>query len=341
MKNTVKKMPEGRQLLRALLTDKMSFNGKIIKFGDAPSLLPHSLFYGGCAWGGAMIRLGITGNPLIYAAEAHAQRVIESALELGISLNEMNFTRDDIVKAMYDAAEANDFALHYMRPFIMRNGISYGIAVPPSDEVAYGAIALPFKAYYSGPVRVLINTINDRPSNPNAFAQSKASGSGMYPVSAKAKELAKKHKANDSLFTYYRLFEKERLIAEGASNNYAFVKADGTIVVPKPRGTFLYGTTIQTMVYLAREVGIKVEIRDIELTELLNGEFVGAITSGNAAGLTIVKEFVTLDNTVISMRVDLEVISMLKGIFDEFIITPGSGEKVPFFYDNGKTTDVI
>jgi branched-subunit amino acid aminotransferase/4-amino-4-deoxychorismate lyase len=334
---------EGRRLLELFPDEKVFFNGKIVKLSKVPSVLPHALFYGACAWGGAMARMAINGSPHIFAANAHAERLIESAIELGITHSEMNFGVKEIVDAMHAIGDETLWKKHYMRPFIFRNGNAYGISVPEDDPVIYGAMALPFKMLYDGPVRVLINTERMRPSNPYAFSQSKASGSGAYPLSSMLKRIAGQQNAGDALFTYYHfehveddLYRRKHLLAEGASNNYAFIKKDGTIVVPRPRGTFLFGLTIQTMIYVAIELGLKVEIRDVALDELLRGDFVSAFTTGNAAGLTLVLELITSDGRIIKMKQDSDLFFMLNTSFDDFIRDPSNDDVVPFFYHNGR-----
>ena len=89
-------------------------NGKIINFSDAKiHLLTHSLHYAGAVFEGEK---AIDGK--IFRIIDQTDRLFLSAKQMGL---EINFSREEIIKASYDLLEKNNLKNAYLRPLVWRS----------------------------------------------------------------------------------------------------------------------------------------------------------------------------------------------------------------------------
>jgi branched-chain amino acid aminotransferase len=98
-------------------TDKIWHNGKLIAWDDARiHVMAHVIHYGSSVFEGVRCYAPPSG-PAIFRAQEHAQRLLDSAKVYRI---DVDFTRDDIVKAMCDVVANNGVWPCYIRPVVLR-----------------------------------------------------------------------------------------------------------------------------------------------------------------------------------------------------------------------------
>ena len=98
-------------------TEKIWHNGKLIAWDDATiHVMAHVIHYGSSVFEGVRCYAPPSG-PAIFRAPEHAQRLLDSAKVYRI---DVDFTRDDIIKAMCDVVANNGVWPCYLRPVVLR-----------------------------------------------------------------------------------------------------------------------------------------------------------------------------------------------------------------------------
>jgi branched-chain amino acid aminotransferase len=98
-------------------TEKIWHNGTLIPWDDARiHVMSHVVHYGSSVFEGVRCYSLPTG-PAIFRAQEHAQRLLDSAKVYRI---DVDYTRDEIVKAMSDVVANNGVWPCYLRPVVLR-----------------------------------------------------------------------------------------------------------------------------------------------------------------------------------------------------------------------------
>ena len=98
-------------------TEKIWHNGKLIPWDDARiHVMSHVIHYGSSVFEGVRCYAPPSG-PAIFRAPEHAQRLLDSAKVYRI---EVDFTRDEIVRAMCELVAHNGVWPCYVRPVVLR-----------------------------------------------------------------------------------------------------------------------------------------------------------------------------------------------------------------------------
>lgn len=98
-------------------TEKIWHNGKLIAWDDARiHVMSHVIHYGSSVFEGVRC-YSLPSGPAIFRAQEHAQRLLDSAKVYRI---DVDYTREDIVKAMSDVIANNGVWPCYLRPVILR-----------------------------------------------------------------------------------------------------------------------------------------------------------------------------------------------------------------------------
>jgi len=157
----------------------------------------------------------------------------------------------------------------------------------------FSVIACPVGSYFAGgvkPVSIWLSTNYTRAALGGTGA---AKCGGNYAASLAAQLEAAAHGCDQVCF----LDAVERAWVEelGGMNLY-FVHADGRLVTPELTGSILEGVTRSSILTLAKEQGLDVEGRKVNISEWRDGVASGAITEvfacGTAAVITPVGELV-------------------------------------------------
>jgi branched-chain amino acid aminotransferase len=149
----------------------------------------------------------------------------------------------------------------YIRPFMISTDEFIG--VKPSDTYKFIIITSPVGAYYSTPVRVLVET-NFIRAVEGGIGYVKAAGN--YGRSLFPTRLAQQRGYDQIIWTDAR---NHRFIEESGTMNAMFM-IDDIIITPPLGDTILAGITRDSVLTLARDWGYRVQERKISIDEVLD-----------------------------------------------------------------------
>lgn len=170
----------------------------------------------------------------------------------------------------------------YIRPLLIGSGIQIGIA--PAPEYTFLILVIPVGPYYKGglkPVRAVVFDDYDRAA-PLGVGGIKVAGN--YAASLYAHEQAKKTGFDVEL---YLDAKEHRYVEEFATSNFVGISSDGAYVTPKSP-SILPSITNLTLMQLARDMGLDVQVRPVLFDEIKDLAEVGAC--GTAVVVTPVCE---------------------------------------------------
>ncbi|WP_411031390.1 branched-chain amino acid aminotransferase [Spongiimicrobium sp. 3-5] len=166
----------------------------------------------------------------------------------------------------------------YIRPFVIASQPS--VMASPSEEYKFIIILSPAQSYYGGEVRVKIAEKFSRAAD-GGFGSAKAAGNyagQFYPTN-----LAKSEGFQQVVWTDSNTHE---YIEEAGTMN-VFVRIGDKLLTCPTSDRILDGVTRKSVIALAEDQGIEVEIRPIKVSELLEGVKDGTLMemfgSGTAA----------------------------------------------------------
>lgn len=166
----------------------------------------------------------------------------------------------------------------YIRPFMIATGS--GVIAQPSSEYRFCIILSPAKSYYSGDVKVLIADYFSRAAN-GGIGAAKAAGnySGQFYPTQLAQEAGFQQIIWTDDATHTQLEEC------GTMN--VFFRINDTLYTAPTSDRILDGITRKTLITLAEDKGIKVEVRPVLVDEIIsavqNGTLKEIFGAGTAA----------------------------------------------------------
>ena len=167
----------------------------------------------------------------------------------------------------------------YLRPFMFASDVYLGVR--PSLNYRFMIIMSPAGQYYSTPPKVKVETEFIRAA-PGGVGYAKCAGN--YAASLYPAKLAAQHGYTQLLWTdaiEHKYFE------ESGTMNVMFVK-DGKIITPAVSSTILKGITRDTLIQIAKSIGVEVEERRVSVTEIIEGIQNGSVTEVFGAGTAVV-----------------------------------------------------
>ncbi len=148
----------------------------------------------------------------------------------------------------------------YVRPFVF--GSEHCIAASPSRKYKFMIILSPVKSYYNGSIKVLVAEKYSRAAS-GGVGYAKAAGnygSQFYPTS-----LAQSEGYDQIIWTD----SKNHKFLEEAGTMNIFVRIDDTIITAPTTDTILDGITRKSIIKIAEDNNIKVEVRPISIDEVI------------------------------------------------------------------------
>ncbi|PAF51917.1 branched chain amino acid aminotransferase [Helicobacter sp. 13S00401-1] len=258
-------------------------DGKLTPWKDATThVLSHTLHYGNAAFEG--IRAYMTKKGLaIFRLHEHTQRLLNSCK---ILLIDCPYSKDELEKAQIDLLKTNreDYKGNvYIRPIVY---LGYGVmGVYHKDAPVKVAIAAWEWGTYLGE-GALENGIKVKTSsyvrNSAKTNLNKAKAAANYLNSQMAK-----YEAINSGFDEALLLDDTGFIAEGSGECFCIVR-DGKLITP-PYDTALESITHNTVLNIARDLGIEIEQRRITRDEVYIAD--EAFFTGTAAEITPICEY--------------------------------------------------
>lgn len=249
------------------------FDGEIVPWRDAKvHVLTHGLHYASSVFEGERAY-----NGKIFLMQEHSERFIRSADLIDMK---MPYTAEQLNTAKMDILKANNLTDAYIRPVAFRGSEQLGISAQATKtHVAIACWEWP--SYFGAEARekgISIMTGKWRAPMPDT-ATTSSKAAGLYATHTMSKHAAEAKGYTDALMLDYR-----GLVAELTGANLFMVK-DSKIKTPDP-DCFLNGLTRQTVIKLAKEHNIPLEVGSITLEELKNADEVFA--TGTAAEVTAI-----------------------------------------------------
>ncbi len=226
------------------------YNGKMVNWPDCKvHVLNHGLHYASSVFEGMRAY-----NGKIFKLYEHIKRLHDSAEILGF---EIPFSIEELINASNEIIKVQKITNGYVRPVAFRgsekmkvysDGISTQTAIAAWEWPAYFSPDL-----YKTGIKLCWSKWR-RPAPDMAPTQSKAAG--LYMICTLSKQDAENHGFDDAMMLDYRGY-----IAEATGANF-FMVVDGVLHTPIA-DCFLDGITRQTIIELAKKLGIEVVIRHI------------------------------------------------------------------------------
>lgn len=178
----------------------------------------------------------------------------------------------------------------YIRPLLFGSGARVGLQ--PADEYTFVVFVVPVGDYYKGglaPVTARLMDAYDRAA-PNGIGHVKVAGNYAADLLP-----ARVSKEQGYAINLYLDAKNRRTIEEFSTSNF-FALKDGTYVTPKSP-SILPSITNRTLMQLARDMGMTVEQRPVDIDELAEFDEVGAC--GTAVIITAVSRIVIDEQTTV------------------------------------------
>ena len=232
-------------------TEKIWHNGRMIQWDDAKiHVLSHVVSYGSSVFEG--IRCYATRNgPAVFRLHDHVRRMVDSAKIY--RMDAFRFTREELAQAMIDVVQVNGLPSCYIRPIALRaygeigvNGLKNPVDVYIAcwewgKYLGEEAMAQGVDVCISSWTRIAPNTLP---------ALAKAGANYMNSQLIKMEALANGYSEGIAL-------DSNGYVSEGSGENL-FVVRDGKLHTPPLGASVLPGITRDTVVTLARDLGIPI-----------------------------------------------------------------------------------
>ncbi|MBQ4820373.1 branched-chain amino acid aminotransferase [Aquimarina sp. MMG016] len=174
----------------------------------------------------------------------------------------------------------------YIRPFVIATQPS--VSASEADEYRFMIICSPAQSYYSGDVSVLVAEKFSRSAS-GGFGYAKAAGNyagQFYPT-----KLAKEQGYQQVIWTDSNSHE----YMEEAGTMNVFFRVNDTLLTAPISDRILDGVTRKSLISLAEKDGIKVEVRPVKVSEIVEAAKDGSLKeifgAGTAAVVSPVKAF--------------------------------------------------
>ena len=255
-------------------TEKIWMDGELVDWADATvHVLTHTMHYGSGVFEG--VRAYPTSRGVaVFRLREHIRRLFASAK---VFMIDIPFTEDQVVEASREVVRVN--GLHdgcYLRPIVYLGYGEMGLNPLPCP-VNVAIAAWPWGTYLgdegiANGVRMKISSWQRH--DPNAMPPA-AKGTGMYINSSMAKVEALKAGYDEAI-----LLSPQGYVSECTGENI-FVLKGGRIVTPPVSAGALEGVTQSSVLTIARDEGIDVEVGNILRSDLYTAD--EAFLTGTAA----------------------------------------------------------
>jgi branched-chain amino acid aminotransferase len=261
-------------------TEQVWMDGKLVPWADAKvHVLTHSLHYGSGVFEG--IRAYETKRgPGIFRLRDHIRRLYSSAK---IFMIDIPFSQEVLLEACRETVRANGLPACYLRPLVYLGYGEMGLN-PLLAPVNVAIVAWPWGAYLGADgltkgVRMKISSWQRIDHN---IIPPAAKGTGQYINSQLAKVEAIKAGYDEAI-----MLNPQGFVAEATGENI-FIARDGELLTPPLSAGALIGITRDSIITIARDLGVTVREVDLVRSDLYTADEV--FVTGTAAEVTPVRE---------------------------------------------------
>ena len=256
---------------------------KICPYGDMPlSYAMSALHYGQAIFEGMKAYKDSQGNTMLFRPLENCKRLNKSAERLVIPQIPENLFMDGLKKLLEIDANwipTNEGSSLYIRPFMFASG--KGLHASPADTYKFIICTAPSGAYFAGKVKVLIEEKYARAANGGVgFAKA----GGNYAAQFYPTQLAIEKGYNQVIWTDDNSHE---FIEEAGAMNI-FVRINDILITSPTNDRILDGITRKSIIQIAKDMDIEVEIRKISVSEVIAAAQSGSLKEMFGAGTAAV-----------------------------------------------------
>lgn len=255
-------------------------NGEMVPWRSAAvHVSSHGLHYGSGVFEGIRC-YGTEAGPAVFRMDAHLERLYSSATVYGIPIP---YAPQDLASAACEVIRSNRFHSCYLRPIC-----SYG-----SDSLAVHPLQCPVEvAILAWPWQPLLGAENIEKGVRVTVSPWTKFHSSMLPTTAKAcgqylNSMLALRDAAERGFDEAILLDKDGKLAEGSGENIFLVR-DGKVLTNDEQDSILLGVTRDSVIRIARDLGLAVEVQSLYPDDLLRAE--EAFFTGTASEVTPIRE---------------------------------------------------
>ncbi|HEV3020379.1 MAG TPA: branched-chain amino acid transaminase [Burkholderiaceae bacterium] len=255
------------------------YDGKMVPWRDATThVLTHSLHYGLAVFEGVRAYKTAAGTA-IFRLREHTERLFNSAR---IFMMQVPYTPEQLMEAQRQVVRTNKLEQCYLRPLAFYGSEKMGVS-PTGARVHVAIAAWPWGAYLGEDglqkgIRVKTSSFARHHINVSMVRSKTA---GHYVNSILANLEATRDGYDEAL-----LLDTAGFVAEGAGENL-FIVRGGALAEPE-LVSGLCGITRQTVIELARDMGLSVQSRPMTRDDVYLAD--EAFFTGTAAEVTPIRE---------------------------------------------------
>ncbi|MCB0573678.1 MAG: branched-chain amino acid aminotransferase [Saprospiraceae bacterium] len=255
---------------------------QIVPFANL-DIPPHTLalHYGQLVWEGMKAFRQADGHVAIFRIPKHVERINRSLHRMAMPPIPAGLFEDS-VRALVEVDAAwvpSSPASLYIRPLVYATDAQFGVKI--SETYRMIIFTGPVPVYYAKPLRVKVEEtyIRAAPGGTGAAKCAGNYGGALYPS-----QLAREEGFDQVLWTDR---SPECYIEESGTMNVMFVIGD-RLITPPLTDTILEGITRDSILTLAADMGVQIEVRRIGAGELLEAYQRGELLEGFGVGTAAV-----------------------------------------------------
>lgn len=264
---------------------------KVVPYGElpmTPAIL--ALHYGQAIFEGMKAFKMKDGAISIFRVKRHYQRLLKSAERMCMpAISEELFTAGlhALVETDQKWVPSGEGYSLYIRPLVFATESKLGVKI--SEQYKFVIMTCPAGPYFTKPIRVKVEEVYVRAAEGGTgFAKCAGNyGGAFYPT-----QLAREQGFDQVLWTDAK---DHKYIDESGAMNVMFVM-DGKLVTPKLTSALLDGVTRNSILTLAKDLGMPTEERRVSLDDLIEGFKNGTLTEAFGAGTAaVVSQIATIN----------------------------------------------
>ena len=254
--------------------------GEFLPLADAKiGVMTHAFNYGTAVFEGIRGNWnGDQGQLYLFRVREHVERLCQSAK---IMRMELSAGDDELVSLISELAARSEFQEDvYIRPIVYKSSEALGVRLHDLEDDFLIYVA-PFGAYLDPDAGARCMTSSWRRVDDTSIPV-RAKVNGLYVNNALAKTEAQLSGFDEAI-----LLNQDGHVSEGSGENIVIIRR-GRLITPPPQDNILEGITLETALLMAHELGLEVEQRTIDRSELYIADEV--FMTGTAAHITPVVE---------------------------------------------------
>lgn len=242
------------------MTEYVFINGDYIEASEAKlPIRTHAFLYGTSVFEGIRAYYNAEENQMYaFRVREHFERLLKSAKIMWMN---SPYSLDDYCNITKELLRRNNYREDaYIRPTLYKSSIKVGPTLTDNED-SFLIFTTPFGDYFDGNRGLKLCVSSWRRTSDNAIPP-RAKVSGAYANAALIKTDAHEAGFDDAV-----VLSESGHVTEGSAMNI-FLVSNGKLITSAATDDILIGITRNTVIELAKDLGIPVEEREIDRTEL-------------------------------------------------------------------------